>query len=367
MHDCRYLAEIQVKGVMRNGSDNESDDCGVRLVPISVKKSRRSMEQELRKEIKFLTSLRQEYEVNMLEVEKELLDEKIQKRELEEQRLEFLEAVSKSRLQWQQEKWCLERELMEEREKVAELKNKLMLKEEVVKELDKTNKFMKHQLTLNERCPPVMAKVEKVAEVDNIMMELISAGNQPATNTSCLERLGEHNKELQQIIENLVGENTNMKHGMEKLQVQVSTLRQENEKHTQVDVRRVQENFEKVELLRESLIEKNSASKKSLAQLLKLQKKLLKKEKLADRLVAWVKVRNRIEAARDTQEVLTIGDKVLGSEKRRNLGVGEGGGIGEALLTAFETISKKVDILGFSILCQNSTSTWQSLVMKTLF
>ena len=163
---------------MRNGSDNESDDCGVRLVPISVKKSRRSMEQELRKEIKFLTSLRQEYEVNMLEVEKELLDEKIQKRELEEQRLEFLEAVSKSRLQWQQEKWCLERELMEEREKVAELKNKLMLKEEVVKELDKTNKFMKHQLTLKERCPPVMAKVEKVAEVeklaevDNIMIEM---------------------------------------------------------------------------------------------------------------------------------------------------------------------------------------------------
>ena len=182
-----------------------------------------------------------------------------------------------------------------------------------------------------------------------------------------MERLGEHNKELQEKIENLVGENTNMKHGMEKLQVQVSTLRQENEKHTQVDVRRVQENFEKVELLRESLIEKNSASKKSLAQLLKLQKKLLKKEKLADRLVAWVKVRKRIEAARDTQEVLTIGDKVLGSEKRRKFGVGEGGGIGEALLTAFETISKKVDILGFSILCQNSTSTWQSLVMKTLF
>ena len=344
---------------MRNESDNESDDCGVRLVPISVKKSRRSMEQELRKEIKFLTSLRQEYEVNMLEVEKELLDEKIQKRELEEQRLEFLEAVSKSRLQWQQEKWCLERELMEEREKVAELKNKLMLKEEVVKELDKTNKFMKHQLTLKERCPPKMAKVEKVAEmekvaeVDNIMMEMVSAGNQLDAKTSCLERLGEHNKELQQKIENLVGENTDMKHGMEKLQVQVSTLRQENEKHTQVDVRRVQENFEKVELLRESLIEKNSASKKSLAQLLKLQKKLLKKEKLADRLVAWVKVRKRIEAARDTQEVLTIGDKVLGSEKRRNLGVGEGGGIGEALLTAFETISKMVDILGFYVKIQH--------------
>ena len=352
---------------MRNEGDNESDDCGVRLVPISVKKSRRSMEQRLRKEIKFLTSLRQEYEVNMLEVEKELLDEKIQKRELEEQRLEFLEAVSKSRLQWQQEKWCLERELMEEREKVAELKNKLMLKEEVVKELDKTNKFMKHQLTLKERCPPKMAKVEKVAEVDNIMMEMVSAGNQLDAKTSCLERLGEHNKELQQKIENLVGENTDMKHGMKELQVQVSTLRQEKEKHTQVDVRRVQKNFDKVELLRESLIEKNSASKKSLAQLLKLQKKLLKKEKLADRLVAWVKVRNRIEAARDTQEVLTIGDKVLGSGKRRNLGVGEGGGIGEALLTAFETISKKVDILGFSILCQNSTSTWQSLVMKTLF
>ena len=54
---------------------NESEDCGIHLVPISVSKSK-GVEQGLRKEIKYLTILRQEYELNMLEVKKELLDEK---------------------------------------------------------------------------------------------------------------------------------------------------------------------------------------------------------------------------------------------------------------------------------------------------
>ena len=76
--------------------------------------------------------------------------------------------------------------------------------------------------------------------------------------------------------------------------------------------------------MRKTLKEKNSASSKSFAQLCKLKKKLLRKERLADRLVAWVKVRNKIEQARDPGEVLTIGDQLLGSEKERKHGIGRG-------------------------------------------
>merc|ERR1719234_1772197 len=54
----------------------------------------------------------------MLEVKKELLDEKIHKREVEEQRKDFQEAVTKGRIYWQQEKVNLEKELKEAREKV---------------------------------------------------------------------------------------------------------------------------------------------------------------------------------------------------------------------------------------------------------
>ena len=88
--------------MQRVGVDNKSEDCGVRLVPIAVSKSR-GVEHKLRKEINFLSNLRKEYEVNMLEVKKELLDEKIHKREVEEERKEILEAVTKGRIQWQQE------------------------------------------------------------------------------------------------------------------------------------------------------------------------------------------------------------------------------------------------------------------------
>ena len=291
---------------------NESEDCGIHLVPISVSKSR-GLEQGLRKEIKYLTSLRQEYELNMLEVKKELLDEKIHNRDVEEQRQEFLEAVSKGRIQWQQERKSLEEELTEAREKIAELKSKLRLKEEVVKELDKSNNFMKHQLTLEERCPSVMPKEETV--------EIISLKNQLAAQTSCLERLDEHNKDLQQKVDDLVVENFDLKRELEKLQAQVSSLRQEKSK---AEVRSLQENFQEGELLRKTLKEKNRASRKSFTQLCRLKKKLVRKEQLADRLVAWVNLRNKIEQARDPGEVLTIGDEVLGSGKKRSHGIGKG-------------------------------------------
>merc|ERR550517_2446509 len=99
----------------------------------------------------------------MLEVKKELLDEKIHKREVEEQRKEFLAAVTQGRIQWQQEKSNLEKELKEAREKIAELTGKLNLKEVVMKELNSRAKS-----------PSVMPKEERVAVVD-AMMEVVGA------------------------------------------------------------------------------------------------------------------------------------------------------------------------------------------------
>ena len=74
---------------MQGESDSESE-CGIRLVPVAVSKSR-GVDYQLRKEISYLSNLRKEYEVNMLEVKKELLDQKVQKKNVEEQRKEFLQ------------------------------------------------------------------------------------------------------------------------------------------------------------------------------------------------------------------------------------------------------------------------------------
>ena len=115
---------------MQTESDSESEDCGISLVPqaVAVSKSR-GVDYRLRTEISFLSELKKEFEVNMLEVKKELLDEKIHKKNVEEQRKEFLPAVIKGRHQWQQKKESLEKELTELREKAAELTGKLKWQE----------------------------------------------------------------------------------------------------------------------------------------------------------------------------------------------------------------------------------------------
>ena len=51
--------------MLKRESDDESDYCGIPLVPLDRGKSR-GVEYELRKEINFLSNLRKEYEVNML-------------------------------------------------------------------------------------------------------------------------------------------------------------------------------------------------------------------------------------------------------------------------------------------------------------
>ena len=59
---------------MQTVSDSESEDCGILLVPQAVEVSKsRGIDYRLRKEISLLSKLKKEFEVNMLEVKKELL------------------------------------------------------------------------------------------------------------------------------------------------------------------------------------------------------------------------------------------------------------------------------------------------------
>merc|ERR1719193_801858 len=127
----------------------------------------------------------------MLEVKKELLDEKIHKKEVEEQRKEFLEAVTKGRIRWQQEKATLEKELKEAREKVAELTGKLNLKEVIMKDLNSRAKS-----------PSVMPKEERVAVVD-AMMEVVGVRNEITAQALFMKRLSEQNGELKKTIQDL--------------------------------------------------------------------------------------------------------------------------------------------------------------------
>merc|ERR1719234_2919706 len=158
----------------------------------------------------------------MLEVKKELLDEKIHQKEVEEQRKEFLEAVTKGRNQWQQEKVTLEKELKEAREKVAELKGKLKLKEGIMKEL--------HSAHLNSRArsPSVMPKEERVAVVE-AMMEVVGVRNEIAAQALFMKRLSEQNRELKKKITDLEEENRDMKQEIEKRRLQAVSMVEENE------------------------------------------------------------------------------------------------------------------------------------------
>jgi len=209
---------------MQRESDHKSEDCGVRLVPIAVSKSR-GVEYKLRKDIDFLSNLRKEYEVNMLEVKKELLDEKIHKREVEEQRKEFLEAVTKGRIQWQQEKSNLEKELKEAKEKVSELTSKLNLKEVIMKEMNS-----------RARSPSVMPKEERVAVVD-AMMEVVGVRNEIAAQALFMKRLSEQNGELKKTISDLEEENKDMKQEIEKLRLQVISNAQGHNEEPMEEVR----------------------------------------------------------------------------------------------------------------------------------
>merc|ERR1719370_1840140 len=137
---------------------------------------------------------------------------------------EVLEAVTKGRIQWQQEKATLEKELKEAREKIAELTGKLNLKEVIMKEMNSRAKS-----------PSVMPKEERVAVVD-AMMEVVGVRNEIAAQALFMKRLSEQNKELKKTISDLEEENRDMKQEIERLQSQVISNVQGNNEEPMEEV-----------------------------------------------------------------------------------------------------------------------------------
>ena len=191
---------------MKREIDEESD-CGIQLIPCAVSKPKaRIVNQELRKEVDFLRNLRKEYEVNMLEVKKENLDLKIARKAIEDHRKDFLEAVTQGRLQWENEKEYLKKELMEAKETIADLKEKLRLKENI-----------SEKVSSRARSPSVMPKEEREAVVDKVM-EDVSMRNEIRATALMMKRLKDQNEELNQKNLELAEENNMMKLKIGELQ-----------------------------------------------------------------------------------------------------------------------------------------------------
>ena len=270
----------------------------------------------LRDENNILSKLRKEYEMKALEMEKEVLDGRIHTKDVEQQRNE-LEAVTK--------------DLRDANERIAKLSAKLVLKEDVVKKVEEELAEAKNQLRLRTRSPSVMPKEERLAVVDN-KMEVIILKNQLAAKTSGFERLEEHNKKL--LEEDLVS-----KIKVENLQAEVLILKQEKEFGV---AKHLQNKLEQVELLRKKLKDKTTAANKTKSKLVKMtgrliseairrELKAIRREQEAERLVAKVKLRNRVEQAKDSREVSTLAGGLLGREKTRNPGNSEGSALSSTL------------------------------------
>ena len=273
----------------------------------------------LRDENNILSKLRKEYEMKALEMEKEVLDGRIHTKDVEQQRNE-LEAVTK--------------DLRDANEEIAKLSAKLVLKEDVVKKVEEELAEAKNQLRLRTRSPSVMPKEERLAVVDN-KMEVIILKNQLAAKTSGFERLEEHNKKL--LEEDLVS-----KIKVKNLQAEVSILKQKKEFGV---AKHLQNKLEQVELLRKKLKDKTTAANKTEFKLVKMtdilmkklqeairrEQKAIRREQEAERLVAKVKLRNRVEQAKDSREVSTLAGGLLGREKTRNPGNSEGSALSSTL------------------------------------
>ena len=186
---------------------DEESDCGIQLIPCAVSKPKaRIVNQELRKEVDFLRNLRKEYEVNMLEVKKENLDLKITKKVIEDQRKVFLKAVTQGRLLLENEKEYLKKELMEAKETIADLKEKLRLKENI-----------SEKVSSRARSPSVMPKEEREAVVDKVM-EDVTIRNEIRATALMMKRLKDQNEELNQKNLELAEENNMMKLKIGELQ-----------------------------------------------------------------------------------------------------------------------------------------------------
>merc|ERR1719474_389497 len=131
----------------------------------------------------------------MLEVKKENLDLKIKSKVIEDHRKDFLKAVTQGRLQWENEKEYLERQLTEAKEEIVDLKGKLRLKENILE-----------KVSSRARSPSVMPKEEREAVVDKVM-EDVTMRNEIRAMALLMKRLKDQNEELNQKNLELVEEN----------------------------------------------------------------------------------------------------------------------------------------------------------------
>merc|ERR1712226_369629 len=96
------------------------------------------------------------------------------------------------------------------------------------------------------------------------------------------------------------------------------------------------------ELLRKKLKDKTTAANKTKSKLVKMtgrliseairrEQKAIRREQEAERLVAKVKLRNKVEQAKDSREVSTLAGGLLGREKTRNPKNSEGSALSSTL------------------------------------
>merc|ERR1719494_836224 len=135
----------------------------------------------------------------MLEVKKENLNLKINCKEIEDQRKDFLKAVTQGGLRWTSEKEYLEKQLVEAKETIVDLKGKLRLKENILE-----------KVSSRARSPSVMPKEEREAVVDKVM-EDVTIRNEIRATALLMKRLKDQNDELNQNNLELVEENNRMK------------------------------------------------------------------------------------------------------------------------------------------------------------
>merc|ERR1719403_325244 len=166
----------------------------------------------------------------MLEVKKENLDLKIARKAIEDHRKDFLEAVTRGRLQRKNEKEYLEKQLTEAMETIVDLKGKLRLRENI-----------SEKVSSRARPPSVMPKEEREAVVDKVM-EDVSMRNEIRATALMMKRLKDQNEELNQKNLELAEENNMMNLKIGELQA-CATFDMETRLKT------LQEARQKIELL----------------------------------------------------------------------------------------------------------------------
>merc|ERR1719447_1637797 len=141
----------------------------------------------------------------MLEVKKENLNLKINCLAIEDQRKDFLKIQGGLR-QATSEKEYLEKQLVEAKEEIVDLKGKLRLKENILE-----------KVSSRARSPSVMPKEEREAVVDKVM-EDVSMRNEIRATALMMKRLKDQNEELNQKNLELAAENNMMKSKIRELQ-----------------------------------------------------------------------------------------------------------------------------------------------------